>query len=185
MSPRESVHILYMTGLSYYWVLSHSRGERKFPFPTIPRNTGLLFPFPIIPVNNNVSFLSPKVRNGNVHSRSQKLGMEFSFPFPKVGNVNYHSHPIIPIPKIWEWTDPFPFLFLFPKVQKLFPFTPILFYLHSFYWLEPFFVTILTDDSGCGGLKLSWQQLSLTTVHNNPPMHPLLLFIDSKHFLLQ
>ena len=57
--------------------------------------TSFPFPFPIIPGNNNVSFPFPKVGNGICHSRSrsQQLGMEFSFPFPfpKVGNAIFHS----------------------------------------------------------------------------------------------
>ena len=76
----------------------------------ISLNFVMLFPFlfPVIPGNNNVSFPFPKFGNGisipvrdpknlewNIHScsRSQKLGMKFSFPFPfpKVGNAIFHS----------------------------------------------------------------------------------------------
>ena len=39
-------------------------------------------------------------------SHSQKLGMKF----------------FIPVPKVWEWAEPFPFLF--PNDQKSFPLTP-------------------------------------------------------------
>ena len=39
-------------------------------------------------------------------SRSQKLGMKF----------------FIPVPKVWEWAEPFPFPF--PNDQKSFPLTP-------------------------------------------------------------
>ena len=45
--------------------------------------------FPIIPENNNIAFPSTKFRNGNFHSRSQKLGI--SIPIPKRWEFFYHS----------------------------------------------------------------------------------------------
>ena len=69
---------------SWCWYLGsqHQRGEREFPFLTIPGNTGLPFPF-------------PKYGNEFFHSRSQKLGMQFSIH--------------VPVSKIRECNFPFPF----------------------------------------------------------------------------
>ena len=76
------------------------------------------------------------------HSRSQKSGRQFSFPFPfpKVGKAIFIPVPIpkcrecnfysrshsqklgmqfvipIPVPKLWEWVELFPIPF--PKSQK-------------------------------------------------------------------
>ena len=56
------------------------RGEREFPFPTIPGNTSLPFPF-------------PKVGNGFFIPIPVPKSWEYncSFPFPKVGNAILHS----------------------------------------------------------------------------------------------
>ena len=74
------------------------RGEREFPFPAIPGNTGLPFPFPkigndfFIPVpipkswESHFSFLVlfPNVGNAIFHYRSQYLGMGWVIPVPKI-----------------------------------------------------------------------------------------------------
>ena len=78
-----------------------------------------LFPFSIIPGNTS-----------SIHSRPQKLGRQFSFLFPIIGNVISHSRShfqklevqffiSIHFPKIWEWAELFPFLF--PKSKMPFP----------------------------------------------------------------
>ena len=51
------------------------RGEREFPFPAIPGNTGLPFPFPKI---GNYFFIPVPV--------PKSWECYFSFPFPKFGN---------------------------------------------------------------------------------------------------
>ena len=64
------------------------RGEREFPFPTIPGNTGLPFPFPNLGMSFSFPFPFPKVGNAffDSRSRSQNLGMQFSIPVPITGN---------------------------------------------------------------------------------------------------
>jgi len=54
-----------------------NRGEREFPFPIIPGNTGLQFP-------------------------SRNLGREFStrIPVPEIGNGIFHLHSRS---RNWEW----------------------------------------------------------------------------------
>ena len=74
-------------------------------FLTIPRNTSVSFPLPKF----SFLFLLPNIGNAISHScsHSQKLGMQFFIP--------------IPVTKIWEWAEVFPFPF--PKSKKSFPFT--------------------------------------------------------------
>ena len=56
------------------------RGEREFPFPAIPGNTGLPFPFPKI----GHDFFIPV-------PKSWECYFSFPFPFPKFGNAIFHS----------------------------------------------------------------------------------------------
>ena len=78
---------------------------KSFPFPTIPGNTSVSFPLPKF----SFLFLLPNIGNAISHScsHSQKLGMQFFIP--------------IPVTKIWECAELFPFPF--PKSKKSFPFT--------------------------------------------------------------
>ena len=61
------------------------RGEREFPFPTIPGNTSLPFPFPKV---GNGFFIPIPV------PKSWEWNSSFPFPFPIVGNVILHSRSI-------------------------------------------------------------------------------------------
>ena len=90
-----------------------SRGEREFPFPSIPKNESLWFPFPnygngffhSLPVPEFrecfffIPFPFPNYGNGffSFPSRSRIVGMDF-----------FHS---LPVPELWEWIFliPFPF----------------------------------------------------------------------------
>ena len=56
----------------------------------------------------------------NFHSRSQKLGMEFSRSRSQKLGMKFFIP--VPVPKVWEWAEPFPFPF--PNDQKSFPLTP-------------------------------------------------------------
>ena len=56
------------------------RGEREFPFPTIPRNTSLPFPFPKI--WNDLLIPVPVPKSWEWY---------FSFPFAKFGGAIFHS----------------------------------------------------------------------------------------------
>ena len=58
------------------------RGEREFPFPAIPGNTGLPFPFPKIGNDFFIPIPVPK---------SWECNFSFPFPFPKFGNTIFHS----------------------------------------------------------------------------------------------
>ena len=58
-----------------FWPL---RGEREFPFPAIPRNTGLPLPFPKIVNDFFIPVPVPK---------SWKCYFSFPFQFPKFGNA--------------------------------------------------------------------------------------------------
>ena len=58
------------------------RGEREFPFPAIPGNTGLPFPFPKIGNDFFIPIPVPK---------SWECYFSFPFPFPKFGNAIFHS----------------------------------------------------------------------------------------------
>ena len=60
------------------------------------------------------------MREWNFHSRSQKLGMEFSCSRSQKLGMKFFIP--VPVPKIWEWAEPFPFPF--PNDQKSFPLTP-------------------------------------------------------------
>ena len=86
-APLSLIFALTPQPEAWKWAYNgETRGEREFPFPAFPGNTGLRFPFP-------------------------KIGNDFSFPFPfpKVGNA--FSIPV-PVPKIWECNLPF----LFPLI---------------------------------------------------------------------
>ena len=77
------------------------RGEREFPFPTIPGNTGLPFPFPKF---GNEFFIPVPV------PKSWECNFLFPFPFPKFGNVIFHSRShyqewIIMSGIEWEWSS--------------------------------------------------------------------------------
>ena len=75
------------------------RGEREFPFPSIPKNESLWFPF-------------PNYGNGFFHSLPVPEFRECFFSFPSrsriMGMVFFHS---LPVPELWEWIFfiPFPF----------------------------------------------------------------------------
>ena len=58
------------------------------------------------------------MREWNFHSRSQKLGMEFSRSSSQKMGMKFFIP--VPVPKVWEWAEPFPF----PNDQKSFPLTP-------------------------------------------------------------
>ena len=60
------------------------------------------------------------MREWNFHSRSQKLGMEFSRSRSQKLGMKFFIP--VPVPKVWEWAEPFPFPF--PNDQKSFPLTP-------------------------------------------------------------
>jgi len=80
-----------------------TRGEREFPFPTIPGNTGLPFPFPKF---GNDFFIPVPV------PKSWECNFLFPFPFPKFGNVIFHSRShyrewIIMSGIEWEWSSKF------------------------------------------------------------------------------
>ena len=57
--------------------LNCNRGERKFPFPSIPENESLWFPFPNL---GNVFFSFPS------HSRHLEMFFFIPFPFVNCGN---------------------------------------------------------------------------------------------------
>ena len=61
------------------------RGEREFPFPTIPGNTSLPFPFPKVGNGFFIPIPAPK---------SWEWNSSFLFPFPIVGNAILHSRSI-------------------------------------------------------------------------------------------
>ena len=61
---------------TWFEVVLWSRGEREFPFPTIPGNTGLPFPFPKF---GNEFFIPVPV--------PKSWECYFLFPFPKFGNA--------------------------------------------------------------------------------------------------
>ena len=67
---------------------NQNRGEREFPFPAIPGNTGLPFPFPKI----GNDFFIPVPKNWECY-------FSFPFPFPKFGNGNGNEKSI---PNFWE-----------------------------------------------------------------------------------
>ena len=64
------------------------RGEREFPFPSIPKNESLWFPF-------------PNYGNGFFHSlpvpEFRECFFFIPFPFPNYGNGFFHS-----LPELWE-----------------------------------------------------------------------------------
>ena len=71
----------------WYIFLSHqkqarSRGEREFPFPIIPGNTGLPFPFPKF--GNEFFIPVPVPKNWECY-------FPFPFPFPQFGNAIFCS----------------------------------------------------------------------------------------------
>ena len=85
--------------LAIFLMLLLNRGEREFPFLSIPKNESLWFPF-------------PNYGNGFLHSLPVQEFREcfffIPFPFPNYGNGFFHS---LPLPKLWEWFFfiPFPF----------------------------------------------------------------------------
>ena len=90
-------HVSYVPNVPY---VLHVRGEREFPFPTIPGNTGLPFPFPKF---GNEFFIPVPV------PKSWECNFLFPFPFPKFGNVIFHSRShyrewIIMSGIEWEWS---------------------------------------------------------------------------------
>ena len=60
-----------------------SRGEREFPFPTIPGITGVLFPFPKI--GNDFFIPVPVPKSWDWH-------FSVLFPITKFGNAIFRSH---------------------------------------------------------------------------------------------
>ena len=65
-----------------FYIYRRGRGEREFPFPTIPGNTSLPFPFPKF---GNEFFIPVPV------PKSWECYFPFPFPFPKFGNAIFHS----------------------------------------------------------------------------------------------
>ena len=63
-----------------------SRGEREFPFPTIPGTTSLQFPFPKIGNDFFIPIPVPKSWECYFSFPFPKFGMQFSIPVPVTGN---------------------------------------------------------------------------------------------------
>ena len=86
--------------LAIFLMLLLNRGEREFPFLSIPKNESLWFPF-------------SNYGDGFFHSLPVPEFWECLFSFPSrsriMGLVFFHS---LPIPELWEWIFfiPFPFL---------------------------------------------------------------------------